>query len=514
MVSKPLIAQRFLGFSKFAATSTLLATSALAQDAPLSAIDWLDETPTITLDIELPPTEPPVSQGIETPDVDVLALDQGGHDAVGLLPSSVTGLPASLWANSSAHRLTTLIERQRPEVLPAMQALLYTLLLAEADPPQDAGVNDLLLLARVDKLVDMGALEQSAALLERSGARTPALFSRWFDVTLLMGQEQDACDALMRTPHLAPDYAARIFCTARDGDWRAAALTLDTAKALGLISEELDALLLRFLDPELFEGEPLLFSLSDPTPLKFRLYEAIGEMQTTRSLPLPYAHADLRDIAGWKAQLEAAERLARTASVHENKLLGIYTERRPAASGMIWDRVAALQAFDNAIGNQDVAAIAETLPAAWAAMRTVNLEVPFARLYGTQLLGLPLQGVTARLARDIALLSSDYERAAHAGPRDFLAGLALGMPPSHPQDALHRAIADAFHGAGVPQEYTTMLARGQLGEVILNAMALMSDGAAGDLTALTEALATLRAVGLEDTARRAALQVALLDIRG
>ncbi len=59
-----------------------------------------------------------------------------------------------------------------------------------------------------------------------------------------------------------------------------------------------------------------------------------------------------------------------------------------------------------------------------------------------------------------------------------------------------------------------MLARGQLGESLLSAMELMDDGAAGNLGALTEALATFRAVGLEDTARRAALQVALLDTRG
>ncbi|MCP4817629.1 MAG: hypothetical protein GY883_00465, partial [Shimia sp.] len=103
---------------------------------------------------------------------------------------------------------------------------------------------------------------------------------------------------------------------------------------------------------------------------------------------------------------------------------------------------------------------------------------------------------------------------AQAGPRDFLAGLARGTPPRTPTDPLNRAIADAFHGAGVPQDLSTMLARGQLGEVILSAMSLMNSGAAGDLQALTEALSTLRAVGLEDTARRAALQVALLDTRG
>ncbi len=491
-------------------------TALLAQEegVPLSAIDWLNPTPTVTLDMGLPGQEPPVTEGVTAPQINVSPLGQKTSDAVGLLPSSVTGLPASLWSLSDADRLSELVTDQRPEVLPAMQALLYTLLLAEADAPRDSGVANELLLARVDKLVEMGALEQANALLERAGATTPALFQRWFDVTLLMGQEDTACKALMTEPHLAPDYPSRIFCTARAGDWRAAALTLDTAKALGLVSEEMDALLLRFLDPELFEGEPLLVAANGATPLKFRLYEAIGEGQTTTTLPRPYAHADLRDTAGWKAQLEAAERLARTSALHENALLGIYTEREPAASGMIWDRVDALQAFDQAMTSGDIRAVSETLAGAWAAMQQVHLEVPFARLYGPQLLQMPLQGVTARLARDVALLSSDYERAARSGPRDFLAGLALGNPQRSPNDPLHRAIADAFHGAGVPQDISTLLARGQLGEGILTAMQLMDDGAQGDLSALTQALATLRAVGLEDTARRAALQVALLDTRG
>ncbi|WP_247744915.1 hypothetical protein [Shimia sp. R11_0] len=493
----------------------MMTTSPLwAQDAPLSAIDWLNPTPTVTLDIGLPSGEVPVSEGVATPDISVSALDDKGNEAVGLLPANVTGLPPTLWSLSDATDLSALVAHQRPDVLPAMQALLYTLLLAEADAPRSGGQDDELLLARIDKLVEMGALEQAAALLERAGATTPALFARWFDVTLLMGEENRACDALVKAPHLAPDYAARIFCTARAGDWRAAALTLDTAKALDLISEELDALLLRFLDPELFEGEPLLVAAGPVTPLKFRLYEAIGESQSTNGLPRAFAHADLRDTAGWKAQLDAAERLARTSALHENRLLGIYSDRKPAASGMIWDRVAALQAFDAALTAKDTRQVADALPMAWAAMQQVHLEVPFARLYGPLLLELPLQGVTARLARDIALLSSDYEKAARMGPRDFLSGLAMGSPARTPTDPLHRAIADAFHGAGVPQEISTMLARGQLGEGILTAMSLMDDGAAGNLVALTEALATFRAVGLEDTARRAALQVALLDTRG
>ena len=42
----------------------------------------------------------------------------------------------------------------------------------------------------------------------------------------------------------------------------------------------------------------------------------------------------------------------------------------------------------------------------------------------------------------------------------------------------------------------------------------MTDGARGDLNKLSDAIALFRAVGLEDVARRAALQAMILDRRG
>ncbi|SEO95984.1 hypothetical protein SAMN04490248_11759 [Salinihabitans flavidus] len=489
----------------------ILAGQAGAQ-TPLSAIDWLSTTPTVTLDMDTAPGEPPVAESATSPEISVGKLGEARRDAVGLLPASVTGLPATLWQSSRAEMLARLIAEQRVSDLPAMQALLYTLLLAEANPPL-GGSGDQLLLARIDKLVDLGALEQANALLERAGADTPALFARWFDVTLLMGQEDTACDALLRAPHLAPGYAARIFCTARSGDWQTAALTLGTANALGLLSKEEDALLLRFLDPEVIGQEPILVAARKPSPLLFRLYEAVGESRPTTLLPRAFAHADLRDTAGWKAQLEAAERLARTGALPGNHLLGLYTEREPAASGMIWERVTAVQNFDAAMRSGDEGAIADTIIPAWEAMRAARLEVPFAGLYASDLLSMTLSGPAQDIARRIVMLSPRYEAAAERGPADMLAGLARGSPPRTPSEQTARAIADAFHGAGVPQELSAKLARGQLGEVILRAMQLYTRGAAGDPEALTKALASLRALGLEDTARRAALQVLLLERR-
>ena len=77
---------------------------------------------------------------------------------------------------------------------------------------------------------------------------------------------------------------------------------------------------------------------------------------------------------------------------------------------------------------------------------------------------------------------------------------------------LAQAISAGFSAeARPPAELQDHLDRGQLGEAILRAMKLFHRGAAGNFGDLSAALATFRAVGLEDTARRAALQLMLLE---
>ena len=58
-----------------------------------------------------------------------------------------------------------------------------------------------------------------------------------------------------------------------------------------------------------------------------------------------------------------------------------------------------------------------------------------------------------------------------------------------------------------------MAQKGQLGEALLMTLDALHDGARGDSLGLRDALGTLRALGLEDTARRASLQILLLDRR-
>ena len=475
---------------------------------PLSAIDWLSDS------VQPVRLEPPVSSNASAPVVITTPLDRASKDAVGLLPPDRTGLPRTLWQASREADLLTLLARDRSDVPPALQNLTRVMMLTEATPPADSGADDTFFLARVDRLLAMGAIEEAKALIEEAGPDTPALFRRWFDTALLTGDENRACDVMLDRPDVAPTYIAQVFCIARGGDWMAAALTLNSHRALENIDAAEEALAARFLDPEIFEGEPPLDPPARVTPLAFRMHEAIGERLPAQGLPLAFAHADLRDVVAWKSQIEAAERLSRRGAISENRLLELYTARDPAASGGVWDRAAAVQAMDAAIGSGNTREVARLLPETWALMQAARLELPFARLYGQRLGLMGLTGPAGDLALRIGLLSPAYLEVAQAaeGRLPFLTALARGVPQEVQADgALRLAVQDAFNGAPPPQEIAQLLDEGRTGEAILRAIDALGEGSALDARHAGEAIAVLRAAGLEDVARRTALQLLLLE---
>lgn len=505
-------------------TAAFLCTGAQAQQ-PLSAIDWLSQSvvapPQGGKSTPLPGQPATATRGPVTENVSVSVIGGTSANATGLLPPQVTGLPPALWGLGKTTDIVAAIGRERLQTLPSLRGLLLTVLLAESEPPADAGPGNAVLIARVDKLLDLGALDQARALIDAAAVTAdPELFRRSFDVDLLTGTEDSGCKTMVASPGLAPTFPARIFCLARSGDWNAAALTLRTGQALGYVTEEEDALLSRFLDPDLYEGEPPLPVPERITPLAWRMFEAIGEPLPTTTLPLAFAHAELRPAAGWKAQIEAAERLARAGALPANVLLGLYTERKPAASGGVWDRVATFRAFDAAMAAEDTGAIARALPAVWSQMTEAELEVPFAELYGQALQAVTLDGEAADIAFDIGLLSPAYTGIAVTHDGDtaraaFLLGLAKGdLTGITAPDTLGRAITPAFSGAELTPAQTALLADNRLGESILGAIEAIETGLQGDLDGVTEGLTLLRRVGLDGVARRTALELMLLERRG
>lgn len=494
----------------------------LAQGAPLSAIDWLSDT--VAAPVRRVAPEPPSTPPGELPAIVTTPLADRNLDAVGLLPLAVTGLDRGLWAASDTATLIGLIAAERPEPLPALRDLLQTLLLAELTPPGDADGTGAFLLARVDKLLELGALEAAAALVDAAGAPDADLFRRSFDIALLLGTEDAACADQRAAPGIAPTFPARIFCLARGGDWQAAELTLRTAQALGQIAPPDLAMLQRFIAPELYEDEDPLPPPERLSPLVLRIFEAIGEPVSSTGLPLAFAHGDLTPATGWKARLEAGERLARVGAIAPGQLFDLYGERMPAASGGVWTRVEAVQRFETALAAGDPGAVATSLPRVWAALADRELEVPFAEVHAAALTRLPLTAEAGALAFRVALLGPEYEAAALArtpeSPEEaFLAGIARGsltVPP--PPDGLARAIAPVFAASGVPpplsSQVEALLQGGRTGEAALLAIDKVTGGATGDLRGVTEGLALLRRLGLEGAARKTALQLMILERRG
>lgn len=479
-------------------------------DLPLAvAPDWLSDT------ITRPHAD--IATSAMPPAVTVMPLGAVSLEAVGLLPSAITGLPRDLWGQTEPETLARLLLAQPVQGLPAIQRFTETIALAELDPPAIAsGDGPVLFLARIDMLLSRGALDPAQALIERAGPTNPEVFRRWFDVSLLTGHADRACQAMEANPDIAPTLPARILCLARTGDWGAAALTLDTGTALGRITDPEADLIARFLDPELFEGEPPLPPDPALTPLAFQMRAAIGERPATTGLPLAFAHADLSDLAGWNAQLHAAERLVRSGAISAGQWLAIYTARVPAASGGVWDRVGALQRLDAAILAGDAVQAGARLAPAYAAMRQAGLEIAFADIYAEKLLRLPLTGETGLLARRVGLVSSLYETVAQNAvaqtPAEaFAFAIARGQAASPPpgSDLTAMAIAAAFAEDAPPHTYLWFLQNDRLGEALLRAALVLSDPA-HDPDDITDALVLLRMVGLEDLARRTALQLLIL----
>ncbi len=349
---------------------------------------------------------------------------------------------------------------------------------------------------------------------------TPELFRRAFDVALLTGHEDLACEDMQRHPELAPTLQARVFCLARGGKWDVAALTLQTATALGQVTPDQAALLGRFLDPDLYEGEPVPPPPLPVTPLDWKMFEAIGEPLTTDSLPVAFAYAEISPNFGWKAQVEAAERLTRAGTIAPNVLLGLYTERDPAASGGVWDRVEAFQAFDAAFTARDLPRIAQELPVVWARMQEAELEVPFAFLYGDDLAAMKLEGEAGRIAFRVGLLGPGYETVAkgHVAQDQteaFLIALATGQVSGvTPPDSMGRAIQPAFLTPEPSPRTAELVANDRLGEAILAAIDDIAGGVEGDLQGVSQGLSLLRQVRLETVARRTALELMILERRG
>ena len=179
--------------------------------------------------------------------------------------------------------------------------------------------------------------------------------------------------------------------------------------------------------------------------------------------------------------------------------MGIYSVNAPSASGGIWDRVAAFQALEMALKTGDDVAV--SLDLAWSKFYATDLAQTFANIFAEDVVK---AGLTTPAAVDVILMSNRYDAAPETN--DFRTLVAQGiMPVTPPLSPMERAVYDAFSEPRIPFVVEQMIAQGRLGEAILATLIQLDKGSAGDVRDLHESLSTLKLIGLEDLARRAAI---------
>lgn len=524
-----MIASRRYGVA--AALFACIAQPLAAQDTgrPQSAVGWLEEALAFPLPHDLtddplmPGLLPPVDDMAQDPAITVAPLSAPQLDQIGLFAASRIGLRRDLWAGMPVAELISGLAALPTDTMPAALQLSYRLLLAELDPPEQMPpeTRGTILTARIDKLIAMGALETATQLLDAAPVQTGALNSRAFDIALLLGEEHRACAQMQGMISAEFGHALQIFCLARQGAWQAAHTTLDVAQSLGLLEPSEAQLLRRFLEEE--EAEFLPAPPAELTPLGWRILEALGDPVPTASLPVAYAHADLRGTSGWRAQLDAAERLTRAGVMSANRLLGLYAARRPAASGGVWERVRAVQLLDQALQQRDAERVARALSTAWPLFERVELEMAFAEIFAERLADIALEGdaEAQRIRWKLLMLTrTRLDRASEIQPDSDTARLVMALAagdalPQPNSNTMAQAISDAFDDAGQPANATTdPLPERPAGAVMLDALNDIALAAAGDARAARNGLAALRMLGLDSTARQIAIELLLLERRG
>lgn len=263
--------------------------------------------------------------------IEVGSLEAIDPDAAGVGVPGIEPLPGDFWSGSRRSRIEALLPRL-PAAVPsvAMRRLALALLTSPARPPAGQGEAGALVLARVGRLVDMGARDTALALLEGAGPEGgQTLSARIENDRLLAALDLDvACEKILGKAGRAGDgywRRVRILCQAHAGLIEAATLGLE-------LLLETDAAPDQVFDDTIYAmaglAEPAVDPLADPTPLRvaaWRLAQlAIPAEVVSRAVPdvLPALADTPASLPG--IRLVAAERAEVAGTLPIEALRDVY----------------------------------------------------------------------------------------------------------------------------------------------------------------------------------------------
>ncbi len=482
---------------------------------PRSAIPWLSESVRNPVVLDSVNLKAPAN----TDQITASSLNAIDRDALGLIAPVTANLPPDLWGNSTKDRIAELILSHPQGGVPATRALYHQILLASTTSPNAATGSRNLLLARIDGLLEIGALDDAEALLTLAGVSDQESYRRMVDIGLLTGRADPVCSKFAQSPNIAPTLPIRVFCLARAADWNAAALTLSLGIEIGAIPADQGELLTMFLDPHLFEEDTELPLPANLSAFDFVIRESLALPRPAENLPAAFLQVDMVRDTPMRIRIEAAEKLVRSGAISHVQLFAAYRAGKPAASGGVWDRAAATQTLDKALSLGDRSQIIAAFTALNQSAPSFDLIVAIAEEYSSALARVQPGSDSPDMFRAF-LVSGDVASALAWAPvknptssillAKFLESELTGAQT--PTDPFQSTILTAFEETvGVSEHGTALLQlldQGRSGEAILGALAILTQDSS-DPRETAAALHVLVKAGLEKHARKIAIETLL-----
>lgn len=539
--------------------------AARSRTAPPSAPGGLGTPPSLSTEPRARApyeTAPPAAGGpasVSGPGVAIEVAPLGDVDATaaGVIGADQLGLPVDAWRGVNAEDAAELVAGLSPGASRAANVLAVDLLSAAFEPPAAPALGfggaTNLLSARLAALARFGALERAVELARTAGP-DKVLAAR--SAALVSGADDVFCQAALVAEVKPLD---RIYCLAAIGDGAGASLAVQATRSLGGGDEATLSLLEALAEPALAAYAQPPAAARDATPLRLAAMRRLRlppPADFSRAAPLSLLPAATDAAAPPRARLEALERLEAAGGVSTTALRAAYEASASAESGGVWGRV---EAYRRALA-APAGAFAAAARAALARAREEGREATMARLLGPAIAQRVASGAggAALAAPEIvraAWLAGEWDAAralSGGGPvaggaveARALAAIASAAPSAgdgfsgrasaawRPEDAdplFARAargdgkaarLAAGLLALGAPTNNSTFfeaapdlafaVGEGRVAEIAFAAAAGLGGDAPLSGPALFAALSNLVAVGLEDPARRIAIEAALLD---
>ena len=310
-------------------------------------------------------------------------------NSVGIIPAKITGIDPKIW--QEMNELTLFLELQSLPTLnfDATQTFLKRVLISETIPPipnlKNKLSGKLYLIAKLDKLIEIGALEEAETIINQVSTLDSKLFERLATISFLTGRIDTMCNQLSLYPGLNDDLTVKIICLSNLDDWNAAALILSSAVSLNLLDSHRELLLINYLDPSLLPQNNPLENQTDFDEIDFYLGNVAKNPQSKFFDDVKYLYATFNNGSDLGGKILAAEALSRKRSINVSTLFDTYRNNNINGSGGFWSRMLAVKALDQALNRNNQQTVGIVLDRAIDAMFKRNLLFALASEYSSKL---------------------------------------------------------------------------------------------------------------------------------